>query len=98
MPQPPLDIVKYLGTPLIPLREQYPPGTGGTGPRADWAEGALKGVEVIQDFEDKVNECTWGYVEFESPFNPFQPVNVNRKTKERRNEGAKERRRGFGSC
>ncbi|GFZ42817.1 hypothetical protein JCM24511_00535 [Saitozyma sp. JCM 24511] len=56
MPQPPLDIVKYLGTPLIPLREQYPPGTGGTGPRADWAEGTLKGVEVIQDFEDKVNE------------------------------------------
>jgi hypothetical protein len=61
MPQPPLDIVKYLGTPLIPVREQYPPGTGGTGPRADWAEGTLKGVEVIQNFGDKVNECTWGW-------------------------------------
>lgn len=90
MPQPPLDIVKYLGTPLIPLREQYPPGTGGTGPRADWAEGTLKGVEVIQDFEDKVNECTCRRVEFESesPSNPFRPVN-----RKRRNEATKEWRR-----
>lgn len=57
MPQPPLDIVKYLSKPLPNLREQYPPGTGGTGPRAEWNEGTLKSVQVIEGFNDQVQKC-----------------------------------------
>ncbi|KAK1920913.1 hypothetical protein DB88DRAFT_501487 [Papiliotrema laurentii] len=53
MPQPPLDIVKYLSKPLPNLREQYPPGTGGTGPRAEW-DGTLKSVQVIDGFNEQV--------------------------------------------
>ncbi|KAK4689206.1 hypothetical protein P7C73_g908, partial [Tremellales sp. Uapishka_1] len=55
MPQPPIELHKYLASPLPQLREQYPPGTGGTGPRESW-EGNLKGVEVIEGFEGKVQE------------------------------------------
>ncbi|WVR04016.1 hypothetical protein IAU60_001015 [Kwoniella sp. DSM 27419] len=55
MPQPPLDLNKYLGHPLPPLRESYPPGTGGTGPRAEFG-GSLKGVQVIDDFADEVKK------------------------------------------
>ena len=58
MPQPPLDLQKYLSTPLPAVRESYPPGTGGTGPRQDWNEGTLKGVHVIEDFKDLVKACT----------------------------------------
>ncbi|KAL7419787.1 hypothetical protein Q5752_005703 [Cryptotrichosporon argae] len=60
MPQPPLDIPKYLASPLPPLREAYPPGTGGTGPRASWPEGTLKGVQVLDDFaaQAKAYMCT----------------------------------------
>ena len=57
MPQPPLDIVKYLTKPLPNLREQYPPGTGGTGPRSDWPEGTLETIEVIEGFNDHVQTC-----------------------------------------
>jgi hypothetical protein len=56
MPQPPLDIVKYLSKPLPNLREQYPPGTGGTGPRAEW-DGTLKSVQVIDGFNEQVQAC-----------------------------------------
>ena len=55
MPQAPVDVPKYFDKPLPYLQEKYPPGTGGTGPRADW-EGNLKGVEVIDDFNSKVKE------------------------------------------
>jgi len=58
MPQPPLDIVKYLTKPLPSLREAYPPGTGGTGPRAEWPEGTLKSVQVIEGFGAQVKDCT----------------------------------------
>ncbi|WVF66843.1 hypothetical protein IAT40_001585 [Kwoniella sp. CBS 6097] len=57
MPQPPLDLNKYLTQSLPHLREQYPPGTGGTGPRAEF-NGSLKGVQVIEDFEDQVLQYT----------------------------------------
>ena len=57
MPQPAQETVKYLSTPLPTLREQYPPGTGGTGPRAEWPEGTLKGVQVIDGFERQVKSC-----------------------------------------
>lgn len=57
MPQPPLDVKQYIESPLPPLREQYPPGTGGTGPRADWPEQPLKQVQVIDDFEQQAKEC-----------------------------------------
>ena len=56
MPQPALDIVKYLSKPLPALREAYPPGTGGTGPRADW-DGSLKSVQVIDNFAQQVKDC-----------------------------------------
>ncbi|ORX36378.1 hypothetical protein BD324DRAFT_491848 [Kockovaella imperatae] len=56
MPQRPQELVKYLSTPLPQLREQYPPGTGGTGPRSDWSEGTLKTVQVIDDFEQQVKD------------------------------------------
>lgn len=56
MPQPAFEVQKYLSQPLPHLREQYPPGTGGTGPRASW-EGSLKGVEVIEDLDQKVKKC-----------------------------------------
>ncbi|OCF78154.1 hypothetical protein I204_00091 [Kwoniella mangroviensis CBS 8886] len=55
MPQPPLDLNKYLSTPLPHLREQYPPGTGGTGPRAEFS-GDLKGVQEIENFDDEVTK------------------------------------------
>lgn len=58
MPQPPIHIETYLSTPLPPLREQFPPGTGGTGPRDEWNEGKLKSVAVIPDFEQAVQSCT----------------------------------------
>lgn len=58
MPQPPIDVKKYLGKELPPLREQYPPGTGGTGPRESW-DGSLKTVQVIDDFSEQVKECEW---------------------------------------
>jgi hypothetical protein len=58
MPQPPFEVAKYLSTPLPAFREQYPPGTGGTGPRAEWPEGTLKGVQVIDDFQNQVSSCT----------------------------------------
>ncbi len=57
MPQPPLEVAKYLASPLPALREQYPPGTGGTGPRAEWPEGTLKGVQEIDGFEQSVSTC-----------------------------------------
>ncbi len=57
MPQPALEVVKYLTTPLPALREQYPPGTGGTGPRKDWSEGTLTGIQVIDGFTNQVNDC-----------------------------------------
>jgi hypothetical protein len=57
MPQPPFEVQKYLSKPLPQIRESYPPGTGGTGPRAEW-EGSLKGVEVIEDLNEKVTKCT----------------------------------------
>jgi len=56
MPQPPLDVHKYLSNNLPQIRESYPPGTGGTGPRESW-DGTLKGVEVIEDLDQKVTEC-----------------------------------------
>ena len=62
MPQPPLQIEKYLETPLPHLREQYPPGTGGTGKRSDWSEGTLKGVQVIDDFQAQVKQCKCGTI------------------------------------
>ncbi|KAK8861368.1 hypothetical protein IAR55_002187 [Kwoniella newhampshirensis] len=67
MPQPPLDLHKYLATPLPALREQYPPGTGGTGPRASW-DGSLKGVQEIEGFEEEVNKF-WKTV----PTDPIAP-------------------------
>ena len=57
MPQPPIEIKKYLETPLPSLREQYPPGTGGTGPRAQWPEGTLKTVQVMDDFDAAAKKC-----------------------------------------
>ena len=57
MPQPPIEIKKYLETPLPSLREQYPPGTGGTGPRAQWPEGTLKSVQVMDDFDAAAKKC-----------------------------------------
>lgn len=57
MPQPALDVIKYLSSPLPALREQYPPGTGGTGARAEWSEGTLKGVEVLDGFKESVDKC-----------------------------------------
>ncbi|CAD6576840.1 MAG: hypothetical protein TREMPRED_001782 [Tremellales sp. Tagirdzhanova-0007] len=59
MPQPPLEVSKYLASPLPSLREQYPPGTGGTGPRAEWPEGTLNGVQEIDDFR----QLTSAYME-----------------------------------
>jgi hypothetical protein len=56
MPQPAFEVKKYLSAPLPQIREQYPPGTGGTGPRATW-DGNLKGVEVIDDLDEKVKQC-----------------------------------------
>jgi hypothetical protein len=56
MPQPAFEVQKYLSKPLPQIREQYPPGTGGTGPRASW-EGSLKGVEVIDDLNERVTKC-----------------------------------------
>lgn len=63
MPQPPFEVRKYLAKPLPQIRESYPPGTGGTGPRAEW-EGSLKGVEVIDDLNERVTKCmpAWIYV------------------------------------
>ena len=57
MPQPPFEVAKYLSKPLPHIRESYPPGTGGTGPRASW-DGNLKGVEVIDDLDKRVTKCT----------------------------------------
>lgn len=59
MPQPPLDIHKYFTAKLPHIHEKYPPGTGGTGPRSEWPEGTLKGVEVVDDFDSKVKQCTY---------------------------------------
>lgn len=58
MPQPAFDVTKYLSSPLPSIREQYPPGTGGTGPRASW-EGSLKSVEVIDNLNERVNSCAF---------------------------------------
>lgn len=68
MPQPPLDVQKYLSKPLPQIRESYPPGTGGTGPRAEW-EGSLKGVQVIDDLNERVTK----YFEEHVPKEPIQP-------------------------
>lgn len=57
MPQPALKVAEYLSTPLPALREQYPPGTGGTGPRSEWPEGTLRSVQVVDDFADQVKSC-----------------------------------------
>lgn len=57
MPQPAVSIPDYLATALPPLREAYPPGTGGTGPRQEWPEGKLETVSVIEGLEGKVKEC-----------------------------------------
>ncbi|KAE8540789.1 hypothetical protein D1P53_003153 [Cryptococcus gattii VGV] len=67
MPQPPFELQKYLSKALPQLREQYPPGTGGTGPRAHW-DGSLKGVEVIEGFGDQVVNF-WKTI----PDKPVQP-------------------------
>lgn len=56
MPQPAVSIPDYLATALPPLREAYPPGTGGTGPRQEWPEGKLETVSVIEGLEGKVKE------------------------------------------
>lgn len=56
MPQPTVQIGDYLSTPLPRLREAYPPGTGGTGPRSEW-NGTLKTVGVLQDLEGQVKKC-----------------------------------------
>ncbi|RXK41434.1 hypothetical protein M231_01340 [Tremella mesenterica] len=68
MPQPSIQLKKYLCTPLPTLREQYPPGTGGTGPRAEWPQGTLKGVQVIDGFVDGVRE----YID-QLPTDPVAP-------------------------
>lgn len=56
MPQPTVEIGPYLSTPLPPLREAYPPGTGGTGPRSEW-NGELKRVGVLEGLEGEVEKC-----------------------------------------
>lgn len=56
MPQPALDIHKYLKFALPPVGEKYPPGTGGTGARADW-NGDLQGIETLENFGDMVTAC-----------------------------------------
>ena len=61
MPQPTVEIVPYLATPLPPLRESYPPGTGGTGPRSEF-KGALKTVDVIKGLEGDVEKCESEYM------------------------------------
>lgn len=58
MPQPPLDVRKYLSFQLPHIHEKYPPGTGGTGPRVSW-DGNLKGVEVIDNFGQDVKKCEY---------------------------------------
>jgi len=59
MPQPPLDIHKYLKFVLPPVAERYPPGTGGTGARSEWPEGTLKGIETVDDFSKLVTDCEY---------------------------------------
>lgn len=56
MPQPPVDVRKYFGQPLPYIQEKFPIGSG-TGPRAAWPEGTLKGVEVIPNFGELVKNC-----------------------------------------
>jgi hypothetical protein len=56
MPQPALDIHKFLKFSLPQITEKYPPGTGGTGSRSEW-NGSLKGVETIPNFRELVAEC-----------------------------------------
>lgn len=56
MPQPSVEIVPYLSTPLPPLRESYPPGQGGTGPRQEF-NGSLKSVGVLKDLSGDVEKC-----------------------------------------
>jgi hypothetical protein len=60
MPQPAFNVVDYLSKEIPYIKEQYPPGTGGTGPRASW-EGSLKTVQVVDDFGKQVNACEWSY-------------------------------------
>jgi hypothetical protein len=56
MPQPSVEIVPYLATPLPPLREAYPPGTGGTGPREEF-KGTLQDVGVLKGLSGDVEKC-----------------------------------------
>ncbi len=43
-------------TPLPPVKEAFPPGGGATGQKSEF-EGSLKGVSVIDGFENKVQQC-----------------------------------------
>lgn len=65
MPQPSVEIVPYLATPLPPLREAYPPGTGGTGPREEF-KGNLQDVEVLKDLSGDVKKCELSYIRGEN--------------------------------
>ncbi|WOO78950.1 uncharacterized protein LOC62_02G002487 [Vanrija pseudolonga] len=67
MPQPPVDVRKYFGQPLPHIPEKFPIGSG-TGPRAAWPEGTLKGVEVIPNFGELVKN----YIAT-LPTQPLQP-------------------------
>lgn len=58
MPQPALDIHKYLSFVLPPLQEKYPPGTGGTGARSDFS-GNLQSVETVENFQDLTLDCEY---------------------------------------
>lgn len=59
MPQPSLDIHKYLDHTLPHLYEKYPPGTGGTGARTNWPEGTIKAIEVVPNFAHLAKDCKW---------------------------------------
>jgi hypothetical protein len=59
MPQPALDIHKYLKFALPAVSEKYPPGTGGTGARSEWPEGTLKGIETLDNFGELVTACEY---------------------------------------
>jgi len=56
MPQPPLALKKYLSTPLPTVRENFPAGGGATGERKEY-DTKLKGVSIVEDFNDKVVAC-----------------------------------------
>jgi hypothetical protein len=69
MPQPPLALKKYLSTPLPTVRENFPAGGGATGERKEY-DTKLKGVSIVEDFNDKVVACTSRF-EFVGSFDEF---------------------------